>query len=70
MTTQQQKDTFVHSLTSGEKNYLWSHIFRYAGVEGMTAPEQFDQIIMYVLNFLDGEANIEQRIYAKALLMF
>ena len=70
MSSPQQQHQFVRSLTGGEKSYLWSHVFRYAGAEGMTAQEQFGKIIMYVLNFLNGEGDIDKRIYAKALKMF
>ena len=68
MSSSQQK--FIRSLTRGEKNYLLSHVYKYAGVEGTSAKEQFEKIISYALNFLTGESNIEQRIYAKALKMF
>ena len=70
MSSSQQQQTFVRSLTRGEKSYLWRHIFKYAGVEGTSAKEQFEKIISYALNFLTGESDIEQRIYAKALEMF
>jgi len=65
-----KEQTFVNSLTRDEKNYLWDHIYRYDGVQGISAKEQFEKIISYVLNFLDGTSDIEQRIYAKALEMF
>ena len=70
MSTKQQQQKFVQDLTGGEKNYLWSHVYRYAGVEGTTAKEQFQQIVSYVLNFLTGESDLEKRIYAKALKVF
>ena len=30
---------FAHSLTKKEKTYLWDHVHRYAGVEGISAEE-------------------------------
>ena len=62
--------TFAKSLTKQEKTYLWEHVFRYAGVEGTTATEQFERLIEYVLNFLDGDSEMEKKIFAKALKMF
>jgi len=70
MSSKQQIRKFVRDLTRGEKNYLWNHVYRYAGVEGTTVQEQFKQIVSYVLNFLDGESELEKRIYAKALKVF
>ena len=61
---------FTKTLTNQEKSYLWDHVFRYAGVEGTTATEQFERLIEYVLNFLDGSSEMEEKIYAKALKMF
>ena len=61
---------FAKSLTKKERRYLWSHVYRYAGVEGVTASEQFERLIEYVLNFLDGSSKMETAIYAKALKMF
>ena len=58
-----QIEAFAKSLTKQEKSYLWDHVFRYAGVEGTT-------VIEYVLNFLDGSSEMEEKIYAKALKMF
>ena len=37
------------------------------GVEGTTAKEQFKRLIQYVLNFLTGESEMEEKIYNKAL---
>ena len=72
MSTQNEK--FVKSLTDKEHDYLWSHVYRYDGVQGVSAKEQFEQIVMYVLNFLApherGSSAIENSIYAKALKMF
>ena len=65
-----QQLAFVDSLTTVEKEYLWGHILRYAGIEGSTKEEQFGQIIMYVLNFFNEDDDMHQRIYAKALQMF
>ena len=61
---------FVKTLTKAEREFLWAHVFRYAGVEGTTAKEQFKKLISYVLNFLDGSGEMEQKIYAKALQAF
>jgi hypothetical protein len=61
---------FAKSLTKQEKSYLWNHVYRYAGVEGRTAEEQFGRLIEYVLNFLNGDSEMEEKIYAKALKMF
>ena len=66
----QKRREFVRSLTGAEKTYLWSHVFRYAGVEGVSAKEQFARLIMYVLNFFNGDSDIEKRVFAKALQMF
>jgi len=67
--SQAQRQTFARSLTVAEKRYLWGHVFKYAGVGGVSAQEQFKKIISYALNFLTGDAAIEQRIYAKAVKM-
>ena len=61
---------FVRSLTVAEKTYLWSHVLRYAGVDGVSAKEQFARLVEYVLNFLGGDAPIEKRIFEKALQKF
>ena len=61
---------FVKSLTVAEKDYLWSHVFRYDGVDGVSAKEQFEKLVEYVLNFLDGTSTVEQSIYNKALKSF
>ena len=58
---------FAKSLTRGERKYLWDHVHRYAGVEGISAKEQFQRLVAYVLNFLGGDTKIEKKIYAKAL---
>ena len=70
MEQKSQIQAFAKSLTKQEKTYLWNHVFRYAGVEGTTSTEQFEQLIEYVLNFLDGESEMEEKIFAKALKMF
>ena len=62
-----QIQAFAKSLTKQEKTYLWDHVFRYSGVEGTTATEQFERLIEYVLNFLDGDSEMEEKIFAKAL---
>ena len=61
---------FAHSLTKKEKTYLWDHVHRYAGVEGISAGDQFGRLIEYVLNFLDGDYELEKKIFAKALKMY
>ena len=58
---------FAQSLTKKEKSYLWDHVYRYAGVEGTTAEDQFGRLVEYVLNFLDGDCKLEKKIFAKAL---
>ena len=81
MNQKSQIQAFARSLTKQEKTYLWDHVFRYAGVEGTTATEQFERLIEYVLNFLetkagtapalvDGDSEMEEKIFAKALKMF
>jgi hypothetical protein len=71
MSTDKQKQReFVRSLTVAEKAYLWEHVNRNAGVEGVSAQEQFARLIEYVLNFLDGGAPIQKRVFAKAMKMF
>ena len=42
----------------------------HAGVQGTTAKEQFQRLIEYVLNFLDGDSDMETSIFAKALAMY
>ena len=69
MSSQQQRK-FARSLTVAERKYLWAHVFRYSGIEGVSAKDQFAQLIMYVLNFLNGDSGIEKRIFAKAMNMF
>jgi hypothetical protein len=69
-TSSTQNKEFVDTLAQDEKDYLSVHVLRYDGVEGVSADEQFSQLVMYVLNFLDGEAPIEKRVYAKAMKMF
>ena len=59
--------TFLESLTEAERKYVYAHIFRYDGVQGVSAKEQFKVIPMYVLNFLDGECDIEEAIFKKAM---
>ena len=61
---------FVESLTGDEKTYLWRHVYRYDGVDGVSAQEQLARLVEYVLNFLDGTSDIEQSIYSKALKTF
>ena len=68
MSAQQKK--FLRSLTKPEKNYLFSHVVRYDGVEGVTAEEQFKELISYVLNFLTGDHELEIMIYKKAMWRF
>ena len=58
---------FAKSLTRAQTKYLWDHIHRYGGVDGVSAKEQFQQLVAYVLNFLTGNHNLERKIYAKAL---
>ena len=58
---------FAKSLTRAQTKYLWEHIHRYDGVDGVTAKEQFQQLVAYVLNFLDSDDKMEQKIYAKAI---
>ena len=65
---------FVKSLTRAERKYLWAHVHRYDGVEGISAKEHFQQLVLYVLNFLTedsgGESKIELKLYNKALKAF
>jgi len=68
MSAQQKK--FLKSLSKLEKYYLFSHVVKYDGVEGVTAEEQFKQLISYVLNFLTGDHDLEKMIYNKAMLRF
>ena len=68
--SESQNIMFARSLTGAEKSYLWQHVFRYAGVEGTTAQEQFKRLVEYVLNFLTGESDIEQAVFAKAMAVF
>lgn len=65
-----QIQEFTKSLTKKEKSFLWDHVHRYAGVEGTTAKEQFGKLVEYVLNFLDGDTDVERAIFNKALRMF
>ena len=65
-----QNRTFVRSLTDAERRYLWEHVYRYVGVEGTTVQDQFNRLVEYVLNFLTGESDIEQAIFAKAMTVF
>ena len=70
---------FAKSLTKAERRYLWAHVYRYThefhntrkwvheGVEGTTAKEQFERLIQYTLNFLDGDSRIEKAIFSKAM---
>ncbi len=58
---------FAKSLTRAQTKYLWEHIHRYDGVDGVTAKEQFQQLVAYVLNFLTGPDSMEKKIYAKAI---
>ena len=66
----QTNQAFAKTLTKQEKSYLWNHVHRYAGVEGTTAQEQFARLIEYVLNFLNGDSEMEENITAKALKMY
>ena len=66
LTTKQFADT----LTRAEKTYLWGHVHRYAGVQGVTAKEQFQRLVEYVLNFLNGDSEIETKIFTKAMKAF
>ena len=61
---------FAATLTRAEKTYLWDHVHRYAGVENSTAKEQFLRLVEYVLNFFDGDSEIETKIFAKAMKAF
>ena len=61
---------FIKSLTRAERIYLWAHVHRYSGVEGITAKQHFKQLILYVLNFLTGDSEIEAKLYKKALKIF
>ena len=70
MATETKQHTFLKSLTVAEKVYLWSHVVRYDGVDGVSAKEQFERLVEYVLNFLDGSSAVEQSIYNKALKSF
>ena len=58
---------FAKSLTRAQTKYLWDHIHRYGGVGGVSAKEQFQQLVPYVLNFLAGNHKLERKIYAKAI---
>ena len=58
---------FAKSLTRAQTKYLWEHIHRYDGVDGVTAKEQFQQLVAYVLNFVDSDDKMEKNIYAKAI---
>ncbi len=58
---------FAKSLTRAQTKYLWDHIHRYDGVDGVSAKEQFQQLVTYVLNFLTGNHKMEKKIYAKAI---
>ena len=57
---------FVKTLTKKEREYVWDHVYRYVGVEGSTAAEQFARLIEYVLFWFDGSSTI----FGKALKMF
>ena len=59
--------TFLESLTEAERKYVFAHVFRYDGVQGVSAKEQMKVLPMYVLNFLDGECDIEKKIFEKAM---
>ena len=61
---------FVKTLTKKEREYVWDHVYRYVGVEGSTAAEQFARLIEYVLFWLDGSSKMETSIFDKALKMF
>jgi hypothetical protein len=61
---------FKKSLTRAQTRYLWDHIHRYDGVDGVSAKEQFQQLVAYVLNFLTGTSKMEQKIFAKAMKAF
>ena len=61
---------FAATLSHAEKKYLWGHVHRYAGVENSTAKEQFQRLVEYVLNFFDGDSEIERSIFAKAMKAF
>ena len=58
---------FAKSLTRAQTKYLLENIHRYDGVDGVTAKEQFQQLVAYVLNFLTGPDSMEKKIYAKAI---
>jgi hypothetical protein len=60
-------EQFAKSLTHRQTKYLWDHIHRYDGVDGVSAKEQFQQLVAYVLNFLTGPDSMEKKIYAKAI---
>ena len=61
--------SFVNKLTNAERTYLWDHVYRYSGVEGVPAAQQFQRLIEYVFNFLDGSSKMEKGIWNKALGM-
>jgi len=63
----ERNTNFLESLTEAERKYLYAHVFRYDGVQGVSAKEQFKVLPMYVLNFLDGECDIEEAIFKKAM---
>ena len=54
---------FVSSLTKAERKCLWAHVFRYDGVEGVSAKEQSKKLVQYVLNFFNSDSPI----YVKAM---
>ena len=57
---------FTNSLTRAEKQFLWSHVYRYADEKGVE--RKFARLVEYVLNFLTGNSKIENQIYVKAIL--
>ena len=54
---------FLESLTKAQRKCLWAHVFRYDGVEGVSAKEQSKKLVQYVLNFFNSDSPI----YVKAM---
>ena len=61
---------FAATLSRAEKRYLLNRVHRYSGLDGSTAKEQFQRIVEYVLNFLDGDSEVERSIFAKTMKAF
>ena len=43
-----RRSRFRKTLTNKEHKYLYNHVWRYDGVQGVSAKEQFKQLIEYV----------------------